>query len=135
MLAQLEQVSEVTEKRIQLWNRYYHNLKEIKSFELQTIPANCKHNGHLFYIKLKDIDERQKLIEYLKKNNIQSVFHYIPLHSSKAGLKYCVFNGKDIFTTKESERLLRLPMYYNLNLDNVDKICNIIINYFNENNQ
>ena len=82
--------------------------------KLPTVPEECRHNAHMFYIKTKDSDERKKLIEHLKQNEIAAVFHYIPLHSSPAGKIYGVFHGKDQYTTKESERLLRLPMYYGL---------------------
>ena len=86
----------------------------------------------MFYIKAKDITERQELIEYLKKNDIYTAFHYVPLHSSPAGIKYGRFYGKDVYTTKESERLLRLPMYYGLKEKEIDKICNLIKKFYKE---
>ena len=87
------------------------------------VPEGCVHNGHMFYIKTKDIEERTALIDYLKKNEIHAVFHYVPLHTAPAGLKFGRFHGEDRYTTKESERLLRLPMYYGLELEQVDYIC------------
>ena len=84
------------------------------------------HNAHMFYIKVKDIEERTRLIEFLKCKDISAVFHYVPLHSAPAGKKYGSFFGRDIYTTKESERLLRLPMYYRLTKKDIDKVCNAI---------
>lgn len=113
----LEKSDEINENRFSSWNTYYDSLKglEEKGFiTLPTIPDDCVHNAHMFYIKVKDISERSKLIEYLKQNDINSVFHYVPLHSSFAGLKFGGFDGKDNFTTQESERLIRLPMYYGI---------------------
>ena len=78
------------------------------------IPSDCVHNSHMFYIKVKDIEERTRLIEFLKHKDVGAVFHYVPLHSAPAGKKYGIFAGQDLYTTKESERLLRLPMYYGL---------------------
>jgi dTDP-4-amino-4,6-dideoxygalactose transaminase len=133
LYAQLEIAEEINNKRLEIWNRYYDNLKELEKLgkiELAVIPDYAKHNGHLFYIKLKDINERGKLIKYLKENNIHAVFHYVPLHSSPAGKKYGAFIGEDIYTSKESERLLRLPLYYDLSLDEVDYITDKIKSYF-----
>lgn len=93
------------------------------------IPAECEHNAHMYYIKLKDLAERSKLIEYLKEQDILSVFHYIPLHSSPAGQKYGRFHGEDRFTTKESERILRLPMYYQLERADQDRVIQGIYNF------
>ncbi len=133
LYAQLEIAEEINNKRLEIWNRYYENLKELEKsgkIELAVIPDYAKHNGHLFYIKLKDISERTKLIKYLKENKIHSVFHYVPLHSSPAGKKYGKFVGEDRYTTRESERLLRLPFYYDLTLDEVDYITDKIKSYF-----
>lgn len=134
LYAQLEEAENINNKRLNLWNKYNENLQTLKQKNLIDLPIinkNCKHNAHLFYIKLKDINERQKLIEFLKLNNIQSVFHYIPLHSSPFGIKKTTFSGNDEYTTTESERLLRLPMHYNLTFSNVDYICNKIKEFFN----
>lgn len=117
LYAQLEEADEVNEDRLNSWNFYYNGLKDLYKrgcIELPFIPDGCKHNAHMFYIKCKDLEERTKLIEYLKESGIMAVFHYIPLHSSEAGLKYSRFNGVDRYTTKESERLLRLPLYYGI---------------------
>lgn len=130
LYAQLEKAEEINNARLHSWNLYYENLKDIKQIELPYIPKECKHNAHMFYIKTKDIQERTELINYLKENGIMSVFHYIPLHTSPAGIKYGRFNGEDKYTTKESERLLRLPMYYGLKDEDVLKICDKIRNFY-----
>ena len=128
LYAQLEVADEINVNRLQSWNLYYEGLKELQEqnkIQLQTIPEGCKHNAHMFYIKCKDLEERTSLISYLKENGINSVFHYVPLHSSPAGKRFGRFNGEDKFTTKESERLVRLPMYYNLKKED---IMNVIAN-------
>lgn len=124
--AQLEMAEEINDARLAVWNKYYTELKSLAEegkIELPTVPADCVHNAHMFYIKTKDIEERTKLIDYLKANGIMAVFHYIPLHSAPAGLKFGRFHGVDEYTTKESERLLRLPLYYGLKEEEVDYIC------------
>lgn len=115
LYAQLKSVAEVTKDRLQTWENYRTVLRplfESGALAWQEIPEYCKHNAHIFYIKLKDIDARQEVIEALKAKGISSVFHYVPLHSALAGEKYGRFHGEDVYTTKESERLLRLPMWY-----------------------
>ena len=117
LYAELEMADEVNESRIAAWNRYNDGLTDLKNngfIELPYVPQECKHNGHMFYVKAKNIEERGNLIKFLKERNIGSVFHYIPLHSAPAGRKFGRFSGRDIYTTRESERLLRLPMYYGL---------------------
>ena len=112
--AQLEKADEINDDRLTSWNAYYdafNPLKDAGKIELPVVPDGCEHNAHMFYIKCKDIQERSELISYLKINGILAVFHYIPLHSAPAGLKYGRFDGEDTYTTKESERLVRLPMY------------------------
>lgn len=113
---QLEIAEEINDKRLSLWNQYYNSLKELRTFgvDLPVIPDECKHNGHMFYLKCKNLKERTELIKYLKERDIQAVFHYIPLHTSPAGRRFGEFIGKDEYTTSESERLVRLPLYYGL---------------------
>lgn len=114
LYAQLEHADEINENRLHAWNLYYEGLKDLKEagkIELPVIPEGCEHNAHMFYIKAKNLEERTECISYLKENGIQSVFHYIPLHSAPAGLKYCRFHGEDKYTTVESERLMRLPLF------------------------
>lgn len=125
----LEKADEINENRLTTWQKYYDGLKELEEkelIELPTIPKGCVQNAHMFYLKVKDLETRSELIEHLKENDIWSVFHYIPLHSAPAGLKFGRFDGVDEFTTVESERLLRLPMYYGLESDNVLKIIECI---------
>ena len=133
--AQLEVAEEINEKRLACWNRYYENLKELEEegkITLPTIPEGCVHNAHMFYLKAKDLEERTEFIDFMKEKDILTVFHYIPLHSAPAGLKYGRFAGEDEFTTKESERLVRLPMYYSLTLDEVDYISNVVKEFYSE---
>lgn len=135
LYAQLEEAEKINEDRLKSWNLYYEGLKELEVkglIELPFIPEGCEHNAHMFYIKCKDLDERSKLIEYLKENNILSVFHYIPLHSAKAGIEFGRFHGEDIYTTKESERLLRLPMYYGMEKECITYIINKVKKYYNK---
>lgn len=136
LYAQLEAADMINEKRLAIWNRYYMGLKDLEHeyIDLPTIPENCTHNGHMFYIKCKDLDERTSLIQYLKDNDIMAVFHYIPLHSAEAGLKFGRFHGEDKFTTSESERLLRLPLFYELTLDQVDTIVSKVHDFYRHEN-
>lgn len=90
--------------------------------DLPVIPEGMIHNAHMFYLKTRDLEQRTEYIEYMKANDIACVFHYIPLHTSPAGLKYCRFAGEDIYTTRESERLVRLPLYYGLTYEDQDKV-------------
>lgn len=135
LYAQLECADKINDARLACWDRYYSNLKDLadKGFiELPYVPSYCKHNAHMFYIKAKDIDERTQLIAYLRENEIGAAFHYIPLHSSPAGLKFGRFSGEDVYTTRESERLARLPMYYGLTFEQVDRVCERIIGFYKE---
>ena len=130
LYAQLEQTDKVNEKRLELWNEYYKNLKDIKELIVPTIPKNIEHNAHMFYIKLQNTRVRQDLIYHLASLEIKSVFHYIPLHESQKCSKFFEFRGEDKYTTVESERLLRLPMYYELTIDDVKHICNEVKRFF-----
>lgn len=133
LFAQLENADLIFNDRMNSWNRYNEGLKilqEKNKIELPYIPKDCKHNAHMFYIKCKDLEERTKLIEFLKKNEIYAVFHYIPLHSAEAGLKFGRFSGEDKYTTKESERLLRLPLYYGLKSEEVDYIISKVKEFY-----
>lgn len=133
LYAQLELAEEITDARKACWNRYYENLMplaETGKIGLPFVPEHCEHNAHMFYIKTADIEERSRLIQFLKENEILAVFHYIPLHTAPAGLKFGRFHGEDKYTTKESERLLRLPMYYGLRPEQVDYICEKIKGFY-----
>jgi dTDP-4-amino-4,6-dideoxygalactose transaminase len=131
--AQLEAADRINQQRLALWQTYYDALAPLARkgrIELPTIPAECVHNAHMFYIKLRDNDDRGELIAYLKEAEILAVFHYIPLHSSPAGEAFGQFVGEDRFTTKESERLLRLPLFYNLAAVNQRTVINTLLSYF-----
>ena len=131
--AQLEMADAITADRLGSWNHYRERLSALEcdgKIEWQIIPDYCEHNAHMFYIKLKDVDERTRFIDHMKTNDILTVFHYVPLHSAPAGLKYCRFHGEDRYTTKESERLVRLPLYYGLKPNDVDYICDKVEEFF-----
>lgn len=129
---QLEKAEEINQFRLQVWNKYYKGLSELAGkVEFPVVPECCSHNAHMFYLKLENIEDRSEFISYMKENGIGCVFHYIPLHSSPAGLKFGTFSGKDIYTTKESERLVRLPMWYGLTDSQVDYIIEVVKKYFN----
>ena len=131
--AQLEVADKILEDRMNSWKEYYRQLQPLKEaglIELPFVPENCTHNAHMFYIKTKGLEERQELIGYLKSKGIAAVFHYIPLHSSPAGQKYGTFSGEDRYTTKESERLLRLPMYYGLEKKQIDYIVKTVNEFY-----
>ena len=133
LYAQLEIAEEINDARLTIWNRYYENLAplaEAGKIELPVVPEGCVHNGHMFYLKARDIKERTALIAYLKDNGIHAVFHYVPLHTAPAGLKFGRFHGEDRYTTRESERLLRLPMYYGLELGQADYICETLGKFY-----
>ncbi|OES46070.1 dTDP-4-amino-4,6-dideoxygalactose transaminase [Domibacillus iocasae] len=129
LLAQLEQAEKVNEQRKLLWETYYRLLK-LLDLELQDVPEHCEANGHLFYMKTADLQERTTLIDYLSRHEVYAAFHYVPLHTSEAGKKFSVFSGEDQYTTMESERLLRLPMYYSLSIKEVEMICELIHRFY-----
>lgn len=133
LYAQLENEEKIYNDRMNSWHLYYDGLRELAQkgqIELPTVPENCIHNAHMFYIKAKNLEERTKLLSYLKANDINAVFHYIPLHSAPAGVKYCRFNGEDKFTTRESERLIRLPMFHGLKSTDIEYIIEKIKKFF-----
>ena len=131
--AQLEVADEINDNRLATWNAYYDAFKPLEEkgyIELPSIPVGCVHNAHMFYIKLKDLEARTDFIEALKKDGVNCVFHYIPLHSAPAGHKFGRFDGEDEYTTKESERLVRLPLYYNLTLEDREHVIDSVKKYF-----
>lgn len=131
--AQLEMAEKINDARLSVWEQYKKELTPLAEngkVELPTIPEGCVHNAHMFYLKAKDITERTALIDYLKANGVLSVFHYIPLHSAPAGIKFGRFHGEDEYTTKESERLLRLPLYYGLKEEEVLYICEKVREFY-----
>ena len=129
LYAQLEQADLIDEKRMAIWDYYNEALKPLEDagyIERPVVPEYAKHNAHMYYIKVKDLAQRSRLISFLKERNICAVFHYIPLHSATAGMKFGRFSGEDVYTTRESERLMRLPMYYSLSLEDAKKVTDAI---------
>ena len=132
LYAQLEVAQQVFDDRMNSWNKYNEAFKYLKDkgvIETPFVPEECEHNAHMYYIKLDNIEERTKFINYMKENDILTVFHYIPLHSAPAGREYGVFAGEDKYTTKESERIVRLPLYYNMG-ETVDEVISKLYKYF-----
>lgn len=133
LYAQIENPDIINNDRLKSWNTYYELLTPLKEkgcIDLPIVPEGCVHNAHMFYIKTKDLEERSKLIAFLKENGIGAVFHYIPLHSSPAGQQFGRFHGEDKYTTKESERLLRLPMYYGLEKKDIEYVVSKIKEFY-----
>ena len=133
LMAQLDAADVIFEDRMRSWNLYKElltPLTEEEKVELPHIPEGCTHNAHMFYMKAKNLEERTKLIDYLKENGVQAVFHYIPLHTAPAGQRFGRFHGEDVYTTKESERLMRLPMYYGLKEEEVRYVASKIIEFY-----
>ena len=131
--AQLQHADEINENRLATWRAYYaafEPLAEKGLLELPRVPEGCEHNAHMFYIKAKDLEERTALISFLKENGILAVFHYIPLHTAPAGVRFGRFHGEDVYTTKESERLCRLPMYYKLTSEEVSYITGKVKEFY-----
>lgn len=132
---QLLAADEINKDRLASWNRYCEALKPLADagkIELPTVPEECVHNGHMFYVKLKNVQQRTAFIDHLKKNGICSVFHYVPLHSAPAGIRFGRFNGEDRYTTSESDRLTRLPMYYGLTKEDQKKVIENVIGFFHK---
>ena len=133
LYAQLERADLINDDRLATWDYYYERLKPLSDagyVELPVIPDECVHNAHMFYIKCRDLAERSALIEHLKQHDVMAVFHYIPLHSSPAGLMFGRFHGEDVYTTKESERLVRLPMYYGMSDEDRRIVVEAISGFF-----
>lgn len=131
--SQLNQADKINNSRLDIWNKYSQVLSplfEAKKIEGPYVPENCFHNAHMFYIKMSEIEQRSALMLFLKENSINAVFHYIPLHSSIAGKSWGVFIGEDIYTTSESEKLLRLPIYYGMDTSQHDQVTSNILNFF-----
>ena len=131
--AQLEMAEEINNARLAVWEQYKKELTplaEAGKIELPTVPEHCVHNAHMFYVKAADIEERTALLKFLKENGVWAVFHYVPLHSAPAGIEFGRFHGEDEYTTKESERLLRLPLYYGLKEEEVSYICEKVREFY-----
>lgn len=130
---QLEIADQMNNERLNLWDNYFEAfqvIKKEKELDLPVIPEGCKHNAHMFYLKAKDLQERTALISFLKEHGVMAVFHYVPLHSAPAGYKFGRFDGIDEYTTRESERLLRLPMYYGLTREDQEKVIKLVLKFY-----
>lgn len=135
LYSQLLELDTINNNRLHTWNTYYHSLKPLSEsgkIDLPFVPQECQHNAHMFYIKTRDLNERTDLINFLKSREIQTAFHYVPLHSSPAGKKFSRFVGEDKFTTKESDRLLRLPLWYGMKQEQIAKVTESIYDFFKE---
>lgn len=135
--AQLEKADVINDNRLATWNTYHESFSDLQKkglVELPTIPDGCLHNAHMFYLKCKDLDTRQSYIQFMKENDILCVFHYVPLHSAPAGRKFGRFSGEDKYTTQESDRLVRLPLYYNIDKNDLEKVVNKTIDFFYKQN-
>ena len=134
--AQLQEADRINDNRLAIWNKYsqaFAPLAEAGRVEVPTIPEGCVHNAHMYYLKLRDLEDRTAFIQYLKDNGIVAVFHYIPLHSAPAGLKFGRFHGEDVYTTRESDRLVRLPLYYGLTEEDQQHVIDTALAYFARN--
>ena len=124
---------EINENRLESWNAYraaFQDLADAGRIELPTVPECCVHNAHMFYIKCRDLSERTELIRFLKERDILAVFHYVPLHSAPAGLKYGRFCGEDVYTTRESDRLVRLPLYSGLTREDQARVIAAVRDFY-----
>lgn len=131
--AQLEMAEKIREDRLESWNYYHEELRSLADagyIEQPFIPDYAEHNAHMYYIKTKDLETRGRLIDFLAKREIHTVFHYVPLHSAPAGQKFGRFHGEDKYTTKESERLLRLPMYYQLKEEDQEQVVKAVKEFY-----
>ena len=132
--AQLFEADNINDNRLETWNKYnkaFKPLAEKGIIELPVIPDGCVHNAHMFYIKCKDLKTRTSYIDFMKANDILCVFHYVPLHSAPAGIKFGRFYGEDKFTTSESDRLVRLPLYYNIDEKDLNFVITKTLEFFN----
>ncbi|MGW9527082.1 dTDP-4-amino-4,6-dideoxygalactose transaminase [Paenibacillus terrae] len=133
LMAQLEASEMITRNRLVSWNLYFkllQPLSELNLIDLPVIPLDSTHNAHMFYIKVRDLEIRTELLNFLRRHEIMAVFHYVPLHSSEAGLRRSLFSGKDVYTTRESERLIRLPFYFNMKESDINTIVDCIYKFF-----
>lgn len=131
--AQLEEADRINNDRLSTWNTYYEAFRPLAQaglVELPVVPGDCVHNAHMFYLKCKDLEERTAFISHLKENGVQAVFHYVPLHSAPAGLKFGRFQGEDVYTTRESDRLVRLPLYYGIEDENLNQVIEVVRSFF-----
>lgn len=137
LYGQLEIADEIFDNRVATWNYYDSVLREElsdKVIDKMYVPKSCVHNGHLYYIKAKDLDERTELIKKLRTDGVEATFHYVPLHSSEEGMRVGRFNGYDTYTTSESNRLVRLPMYYGISAEDKERVVRSVLDFYKKNN-
>ena len=130
--AQLEVADKINDARLSVWKRYYEAFKPLADagkIAIPFVPTECIHNAHMFWIKCKDLAERAAFITYMKEHGMGGVFHYIPLHSSPAGLKFGQFFGEDVYTTNESDRLVRLPLWYGMTALNIETVIGAVVQF------
>ena len=133
--AQLEMADAINENRLATWNAYHEAFRPLARkglLELPTIPEDCVHNAHMYYVKCRDLEERTRFICFMKERGVQCTFHYIPLHSAPAGKKFGRFDGEDVYTTRESERLVRLPMYYDIDPQDRETVIDSVLRFYGE---
>ena len=133
--AQLEMADAINENRLATWNAYHEAFQPLARkglLELPTIPEDCVHNAHMYYVKCRDLEERTRFICFMKERGVQCTFHYIPLHSAPAGKKFGRFDGEDVYTTRESERLVRLPMYYDIDPQDRETVIDSVLRFYGE---
>ena len=132
---QLQIADDINHDRLSTWDYYYSSLKPLEAqgkLKLPTVPENCRHNAHMFYVKLSSLKERTEFITFMREKGIMCVFHYVPLHSAPAGIKYGRFHGEDVYTTAESDKLVRLPMYFGITDEAKEQITKAVRGFFNE---
>ena len=134
--AQLEEAEEMLARRMAAWNRYDAALRPLAEeglMEVPVIPEGCEHNAHMYYLKCRDLAQRTDFISFMKDRGVQCVFHYIPLHSAPAGLRFGRFHGEDEYTTRESERLVRLPLFDAITPAQQEEVINGVRAFFEGN--
>lgn len=132
---QLQVADEINNNRLDTWLKYYNEFKPLADagkFDLPFIPNECTHNAHMFYLKCRSLEERTAFIKYMKERHIACVFHYVPLHSAPAGLKFGRFSGSDRFTTSESDKLVRLPLYYGLTNEDCATVISAVKEFYKD---
>jgi dTDP-4-amino-4,6-dideoxygalactose transaminase len=135
LFGQLENIDLINRNRLDAWLFYYDNLCSLRDdglIEIACIPDNCVHNAHMFWVKVKDLEERSVFLKFLRDQGVYAVFHYVPLHSSDAGLQFGRFCGDDVFTTRESERIVRLPLYYDIEQRDCEKVVDAVHKFFRD---
>ena len=129
--AQLEEAERITNHRLKSWERYHEFLEPLEAkgvLRRQIVSDECKHNAHMYYVLLADEIDRQYVLNEMRRNGIFAVFHYVPLHSSPAGIRYGRVNGSMNMTNRQANRLVRLPLWIGLTLEQQDRVINVLNN-------